>query len=157
MECNRKKAECIIHFTNYLMEDTSRTNTLSSVILHAGFQLMDLLAGRQSCQASHTTSRRHDLVVIDGPVMLRMCSGSSSCVPRDVVPLLLQVLQMTGGLGSMKGPRAATAGCIFWREGGDCQAAEPLFSGQGCVCESHSAMTRKVKLSAENNILVKHS
>lgn len=84
-----KKAECIIHFTNYLMEDTTRTNTLSSDILHDGFQLMGLLAGRQSCQASHATSRTRDLVAVDGPVILRMCSGSSSCVPREVVPLLL--------------------------------------------------------------------
>lgn len=84
-----KKAECIIHFTNYLMKDTSRTNTLSSDMLHAGFQRMGLLAGRQSGQASHTTSRRHNLVVRHGTVILRMCSGSSSWVPGEVAPLLL--------------------------------------------------------------------
>lgn len=57
----------------------------------------------------------------------------------------------------MKSPRAATAGCLIWRKGGNCQAAEPVFSGQGCLCESHSAMIRKVKLSTENNILLKHA
>lgn len=58
MECNMKKAECIIHFRNYLMEqeDITRTNALSSDMLPAGFQLMGLLTGRQCCQASHTTS-----------------------------------------------------------------------------------------------------
>jgi len=36
MECNVKKAECIIHFSNYLMEqeDTARTNALSSATAH---------------------------------------------------------------------------------------------------------------------------
>lgn len=53
-----KKPECIIHFSNYLMEqeDTTRTNTLSSDTLTAWFQLAGLPTGRQSCQASHTSS-----------------------------------------------------------------------------------------------------
>lgn len=43
MERNTKKAECIIHFSNYLMEqdDTTRTITLFSVSLPAGFQLRE--------------------------------------------------------------------------------------------------------------------
>lgn len=45
-----KKAKCIIHFTNYLMEDTTRTNTLSLDKLHAGFQLMTFWQGGRAAK-----------------------------------------------------------------------------------------------------------
>lgn len=171
-----KKAECIIHFCNYLMEreDTTRTNTLSLDTLPTGFQLMGLLTGRQSCQASHTTSSTSlnptgfDAETRPGSNQWTLwywerAVRTSSCMPREVIPRLPWCFRWGEDWGlraserTMKSPGAATAGCIFRRHGGNCQTAEPWFSGWGCVCESHSAMIRKVKLSAENNILVKHS
>lgn len=45
-----KEAECIIHFSNYLMEqeDTTRRNALSSDTIPAGFNPVGRLTGRQS-------------------------------------------------------------------------------------------------------------
>ena len=113
MECNTKKAECIIHFSNYLMEqeDTTGTNTLSSDTLPAGFQPMSHLTGRQSCQASHTTSSTSpnpagfDVETRPDSNLWALwyweCAArSSSCMPREVIPRLPWCFRRRGGLRS---------------------------------------------------------
>lgn len=167
-----KKAECTIHFSNYLMEqeDTTRINALSSDTLPAGFLPMGLLTGRQSCQASQATSSTSpnptgfDVETRPGSNQRALwywgcAASSSSCQER--LSLAWQDASDGRRTGVCRHPRGPWSlheqprSAAYFRC--NCQAAEPLFSGWGCVCESHSAMIRKVKLSAENNIPVKHS
>lgn len=78
-----KKAECIVHFSNYLMEqeDTARTNTLSSDTLPAGFQLIGLLTGRQSLPKLPTPPAAHHQT--PQVLMQRHTARTLSYVPKE--------------------------------------------------------------------------
>lgn len=106
-----KETECIIHFSNYLMEqeDTTRMNALSSDMILAGFNPMGPLIGRQSYRVSHTTITkprglwRRDMAGQQwvGPGTLRMCSEELQLHGKRACPSPVTMLQAGEGLGSV--------------------------------------------------------
>lgn len=150
-----KKAKCIIHFTNYLMEDTTRTNTCPWTNSMLGFSWWP--SGREAelpsfplhQQETRPGSKRWPCDTENMLLELQLCA-------KRIVLLLLRCCRWQEDWDTWSLMNSHSR-LIFWRKGDNCKAAEPLFSGWGCVCESCSAVINKVKLSTANNILVKHS